>query len=127
MAKKAARRPAAKKPTAKIEFERRPGSKSRATKAAAAASKVRRGKKDVDAQVLDAGQKTKRGGNRIARSQKTKLLAQGGGTRFYDKNGRRVSRKVATTQKGNLRSGFQAERTGPDGRRQVLIGGGQAG
>lgn len=140
MAKKAARKTAAKAPAprkaakkkaagpreAKITFERtRPGNQ-RPTRVQAASAKLRRGRGTRQSEVITAGQETKRKGARVARAQKVKDLAGARGTKFYDRNGKRVSAQEASTQKGNLRSGFQAERR-QGGRNLVLVGGGQAG
>lgn len=144
MAKKAARKTAAKAPAprkaakktakkkaagpreAKITFERtRPGNQ-RPTRVQAASAKLRRGRGTRQSEVITAGQNTKQRGARVARAQKIRDLAGAGGTKFYDRNGKRVSPQEASTQKGNLRSGFQAERQ-QGGRNLVLVGGGQSG
>lgn len=124
--RKAAPRKAAGRGEAQITFERRRGEKGRPNQATPAATSVRRGNRNLRAEVLRAGQATTKGRANIARTQKVGRLNADNKTKFFDKNGNRVSAAQASTKKGNLRSGFQAQRTA-GGRRLVLTGGGQSG
>lgn len=52
------------------------------------------------------------------------------GVKFYDRNGKRVSRAKAATAKGHLRSGFAARWRNPGRsgtKQQELVGGGSSG
>lgn len=124
--KKAAPKKAAGRPEAQITFEKRSGVRGRPSKSTPANQRVRRGKRNVNASVLQAGQATKTKGANIRRSQSVKKLNADNRTSFFDKDGNRVSAAQASTKKGYLRSGFQAQRT-EGGRRLVLVGGGQSG
>ena len=124
--KKAAPRKAAGRPEAQITFERRRGEKGRPNQAKPAATRVRRGSRNLRAEVIQAGQATTKGKANVRRSQSVKKLNADNRTSFFDKDGNRVSAAQASTKKGYLRSGFQAQRT-EGGRRLVLASGGQSG
>jgi hypothetical protein len=124
--KKAAPRKAAGRPEAQITFVRGRGEKGRPNQAKPAVTSVRRGNRNLRAEVIQAGQATTKGRANVARTQSIKKLNADNRTSFFDKQGNRVSAQNAATKKGNLRSGFQAQRT-EGGRRLVLTGGGQSG
>lgn len=139
-AKKAAKKPAAKKtaakktttpkarPTAQVRFDGRKGKNPKTSQVQTQSVTRARGRgKRETVDVAVAGQRTIAGGNRISRSQKVKALAGSGGTTFRNRDGKRVAASVAATKKGNIRSGYTAERKGASGRTQVLVGGGQSG
>jgi len=133
MAKKTAKAARRKRATgdAKVTMEqtghRKPTGVPLATTAGTVVRNKRTGKK-TRAAIAEAGKTlTQDGLAKLSKTQKIKDLTAAPGTKFYDKNGKRVSAERASTKKGNLKSGHSAVRKGPRGRENILVGGGQNG